>query len=79
MPLPALGECGADKRRIGDACPTYREGCNGRENSPPLVEAFPSLAKVGIGGRKATRRRSANFIRGLYDNAHLVISAKRGF
>jgi len=34
----------------------FREGCNGRENSPPLVEAFPSLAKVGIGGQKATRR-----------------------
>lgn len=73
MPLPALGECGADKRRIGDACPTYREGCNGRENSPPLVEAFPSLAKVGTEGRKRLVERF------LYDNAHLVISAKRGF
>lgn len=56
MPFPALGECGADKRRIGDACPAYREGCNGRVNSPLLVEAFPTLAKVGTEGQKATRR-----------------------
>lgn len=41
--------------------PAYREGCNGRENSPPSVETFPSLAKVGIGGQKATRR--AIFVR----------------